>query len=218
MRRLSSTSHTPHGDIDIPAFIPVGTKATVKALTPDQLSATGTADRSCSQSGHTLTGRKRRRVGRWVAALAAASFLVLAPRGQNATAPCIGNEQDFCITGPTVDLYPAGSEGAVNPELQQADNAGWLSIGGVVTDARGNTISLHTTSGRAFTVTFPVEIRSWWNTNIGPNYQGLAFGVGDTVRVDYVAVGDRLPVAIGPDQILGSALAIDLEAKGAADS
>lgn len=33
--------HTPHGDIETPAFIPVGTKATVKALTPEQLRDTG---------------------------------------------------------------------------------------------------------------------------------------------------------------------------------
>ncbi|MFC5938505.1 tRNA guanosine(34) transglycosylase Tgt [Corynebacterium choanae] len=33
--------HTPHGDIHTPAFIPVGTKATVKTLTPDQIKLTG---------------------------------------------------------------------------------------------------------------------------------------------------------------------------------
>ena len=33
--------HTPHGDIKTPAFIPVGTKATVKALTPEQLKEAG---------------------------------------------------------------------------------------------------------------------------------------------------------------------------------
>lgn len=33
--------HTPHGDILTPAFIVVGTKATVKALTPEQIAATG---------------------------------------------------------------------------------------------------------------------------------------------------------------------------------
>ncbi|MCS4535559.1 tRNA guanosine(34) transglycosylase Tgt [Corynebacterium sp. HS2168-gen11] len=33
--------HTPHGDIQTPAFIPVGTKATVKTLTPEQVRATG---------------------------------------------------------------------------------------------------------------------------------------------------------------------------------
>lgn len=33
--------HTPHGDIRTPAFIPVGTQATLKSLTPEQLDATG---------------------------------------------------------------------------------------------------------------------------------------------------------------------------------
>ena len=33
--------HTPHGDIHTPAFIPVGTKATVKTLTPEQVRDTG---------------------------------------------------------------------------------------------------------------------------------------------------------------------------------
>lgn len=32
---------TPHGEIKTPAFIPVGTKATVKAMTPEQLRSTG---------------------------------------------------------------------------------------------------------------------------------------------------------------------------------
>lgn len=33
--------HTPHGDIATPAFIPVGTQATLKALVPEQLMAVG---------------------------------------------------------------------------------------------------------------------------------------------------------------------------------
>jgi queuine tRNA-ribosyltransferase len=33
---------TPHGIVETPAFMPVGTQATVKGLTPDQLDATGT--------------------------------------------------------------------------------------------------------------------------------------------------------------------------------
>ena len=32
---------TPHGDIKTPAFIAGGTKATVKALTPEQILSTG---------------------------------------------------------------------------------------------------------------------------------------------------------------------------------
>ncbi len=32
---------TPHGTVETPAFMPVGTQATVKGLTPDQIRATG---------------------------------------------------------------------------------------------------------------------------------------------------------------------------------
>lgn len=45
--RLSGTHaragviHTPHGEIETPAFIPVGTQATLKALVPEQLAAVG---------------------------------------------------------------------------------------------------------------------------------------------------------------------------------
>lgn len=37
----AGTITTPHGEIQTPAFIPVGTKATLKALTPEQLAGTG---------------------------------------------------------------------------------------------------------------------------------------------------------------------------------
>jgi queuine tRNA-ribosyltransferase len=37
----TGTIHTPHGSIQTPAFIPVGTQATLKALTPEQLKSTG---------------------------------------------------------------------------------------------------------------------------------------------------------------------------------
>jgi queuine tRNA-ribosyltransferase len=37
----TGTIHTPHGDIQTPAFVTVGTKATVKALTPEMLSSLG---------------------------------------------------------------------------------------------------------------------------------------------------------------------------------
>lgn len=40
-RARAGVIHTPHGDILTPAFIPVGTKATLKALTPEQLLETG---------------------------------------------------------------------------------------------------------------------------------------------------------------------------------
>jgi queuine tRNA-ribosyltransferase len=36
-----SSYQTPHGPVEMPAFMPVGTQGTVKGLTPDQLQATG---------------------------------------------------------------------------------------------------------------------------------------------------------------------------------
>ena len=33
--------HTPHGSFDTPMFMPVGTKATVKAMTPEELNDIG---------------------------------------------------------------------------------------------------------------------------------------------------------------------------------
>ncbi|HNI71246.1 MAG TPA: tRNA-guanine transglycosylase, partial [Marmoricola sp.] len=36
-RGRTGTLRTPHGEIQTPAFIPVGTNATVKAMTPEQL-------------------------------------------------------------------------------------------------------------------------------------------------------------------------------------
>ena len=33
--------HTPHGDIETPIFMPVGTQATVKSMTPEELKEIG---------------------------------------------------------------------------------------------------------------------------------------------------------------------------------
>ncbi len=40
-RARTGVLHTPHGTIDTPVFMPVGTRATVKSLTPDELHAHG---------------------------------------------------------------------------------------------------------------------------------------------------------------------------------
>ncbi|MDD3243819.1 MAG: tRNA guanosine(34) transglycosylase Tgt [Eubacteriales bacterium] len=40
-RARTGIVHTPHGDIHTPAFMPVGTQATVKAMTPEEVAQTG---------------------------------------------------------------------------------------------------------------------------------------------------------------------------------
>ena len=39
--RGAASSTTPHGDVDTPTFMPVGTQGSVKTLTPDEVAATG---------------------------------------------------------------------------------------------------------------------------------------------------------------------------------
>ena len=40
-RGRTGVIHTPHGDIHTPAFVPVATQATMKAVLPEQMSALG---------------------------------------------------------------------------------------------------------------------------------------------------------------------------------
>ena len=44
--------HTPHGDIQTPVFMPVGTQATVKSLTPEELKNDVKADIILSNTYH----------------------------------------------------------------------------------------------------------------------------------------------------------------------
>jgi hypothetical protein len=110
---------------------------------------------------------------------------------------------------PTVDLYPAGSEGAENPEYVRRTGETWKSIGGEITAATNTTMTLTTTSGRTFTVHFPLDAVSWWNETIASNYGNYRVGIGDTVRVDYSESAKISRTTIEASQILHSVLAID---------
>ena len=41
-RARRGTLHLPHGDVQTPIFMPVGTQATVKAMSPDEMHEIGT--------------------------------------------------------------------------------------------------------------------------------------------------------------------------------
>ncbi len=51
-RGRAGTIHTPHGDIPTPAFIPVGTKATIKSLTPEEVKDAVGADAILANTYH----------------------------------------------------------------------------------------------------------------------------------------------------------------------
>ena len=55
--------HTPHGDIQTPVFMPVGTQATVKSLTPEELKDEVGAQIILSNTYH-LYLRPRTRTGK----------------------------------------------------------------------------------------------------------------------------------------------------------
>ena len=46
--------HTPHGDIQTPCYMPVGTQATVKAMTPEDVKACGKLRSAATHSHNRL--------------------------------------------------------------------------------------------------------------------------------------------------------------------
>ena len=56
--------HTPHGDIQTPIFMPVGTQATVKSMTPEELKEEVKAQIILSNTYHLYLRSEERRVGK----------------------------------------------------------------------------------------------------------------------------------------------------------
>jgi hypothetical protein len=122
--------------------------------------------------------------------------------------PCMGNEQDECVGAPSIDFWPAGSEGASNPVYDNNSPAITKEIGGIITTSNQSVITLRTTSGRTFTVTYPEDEISWWNQTISPNHQNYQIGIGDTLDIIYNQSIDPAATDIQPSQIMRSSLAI----------
>ena len=77
-RARTGTIHTPHGDIRTPAFIPVGTKASVKAVLPEEGSFPAVAASCClaSFAGAMLSVRRSSWGSLASAMVSAAGFLL----------------------------------------------------------------------------------------------------------------------------------------------
>ena len=60
--------HTPHGSVETPTFMPVGTQGTVKGVTPDQLRATGSR-MILANTYHLALRPGTRRSPRWAASI-----------------------------------------------------------------------------------------------------------------------------------------------------
>lgn len=129
-------------------------------------------------------------------------------RAGSGPVPCHGNEADDCIFAPSVDFWPAGSEGATNPVLVRSESAEGKEIGGVITASNQNVITIRTTSGKTFTITYPEDEISWWNQNISSNYDNYQVGIGDTLAITYLEAKAESSNNIQTSQIIRSNFAI----------
>ena len=51
--------HTPHGDIQTPVFMPVGTQATVKSMTPEEVKGLGASNNIVKYISFILKTRRK---------------------------------------------------------------------------------------------------------------------------------------------------------------
>jgi hypothetical protein len=112
---------------------------------------------------------------------------------------------DQCIATPSIDFWPAGSEGASNPYLESSTNTTGEIMGRIVNDST-DTLQLKTSSGRIISVVYPLNSVSNFNTNYGPNY-GLDVDLGDEIYVSYSGSMTQNNT-INTNQIISSSLII----------
>lgn len=123
----------------------------------------------------------------------------------NALRACDGNASDECKTAPSIDFYPGGSEGATNPKFNSSAGD-FKEIMGRITTFDSFSIILSTTSGRLFTIQFPLNSIAEFNTNRSPNYQGLQVTAGDMVYVSYVEPPHLSGTTVSAEQLFKSSL------------
>jgi hypothetical protein len=119
--------------------------------------------------------------------------------------PCINNPQDSCISTPSVDFYPGGSESSTNPNYKPGASDTLKDIAGRIASASGNSLILHTTSGRDFTINYPIDTITSFNTNRSANY-GFTVSVGDELYVRYSEARDAHTPIIQMSQLQSSAI------------
>lgn len=131
----------------------------------------------------------------------------IVPSG-NGPHPCASNLDDACVTSPSVDFYPSGTENIESTYYKAPADSVLKDIGGVVSEVNGKQVKLSTISGRTFTITFPINAVEWWNSVRSPHYGNYKVGVGDTMMVSYGEPVNLKSTQISPEQIYTSRFAI----------
>lgn len=126
---------------------------------------------------------------------------------------CLNNQPERCILSPSVDLYPSPAESMHNPDYKPNDNVAMKEIGGVLVGSSGNTITIKSTTGKLYNVTFPVDVISWWSEVRSQYYDGYKLSNGDIIMVMYLEPLTEHSTDIKPSQIFSSRFAIDPQTK-----
>lgn len=121
--------------------------------------------------------------------------------------PCVGNEQDTCIGAPSIDFYPGGTEDASNPDYK-GDVGRGKEIMGRITAHNGKSIAVKTSSGRTFTIEFPVDPIETFNTQRSSNYQNMLVTTGDMIYAWYSEKIDQADTTVRSSQMYRSNLII----------
>jgi len=100
--------------------------------------------------------------------------------------PCLNNPGEFCPSTAQIDVFPAGSEGAQNPDLSQPSSNQTKIISGQVTQLGASTLTLKATSGKDYTVATPTNALAAYNGTYAPIHGNTAtLQIGSWVQVIY---------------------------------
>lgn len=113
---------------------------------------------------------------------------------------CLGNTQDSCVQAQLIDLYSSSPSG---------HNTQKRTIQGIITEHKGNTITIQASSGRTFTINTPYDIVSKFNQNTAAN-NGLSIGQGDLIQASYIVKKDDKPLTLNDSNILSVQLGLNI--------
>lgn len=140
------------------------------------------------------------------------------PDETSSSHPCAGNSGMTCISAPSIDFYPGGSEGASNPAYKGSLGDG-KEIMGRISAHNGTSLVLTAANGNAFSVEFPVDPIETFNTQRSQYYQGVTVGKGDVVYVWYTEAPGQSSTTIQASQLYSSSLILkETDAKANPDA
>jgi len=121
---------------------------------------------------------------------------------------CQGNRGEICIGVPSVDLWPTGSEDASNPELSTNSNDSMKNIEGRIQSIDGKQIVIKSSSGRLFTINFPIDAVAHFNTTRSRHYNNIKVAKNDMLFVTYFEPSSKKSLDIPVTKLQGADLLI----------